>query len=105
MTHNGNWETLTDEEWQEYSGLVDQFALSKKGGDYLESDRIRKLLQAWQSLTSDDKFIGMQEKGEYSWSPIFEQQGEGSHRHMRIQKRIVWQVLAKKSQIPLGEMK
>jgi hypothetical protein len=83
-----NWESLTDEEWQEYAGLVDQFAIAKNEKNYFKSDQIKILLQAWQSCISDDEFIDMHEKGEYRWLSIFEQQGYNSHRHVRLQKRL-----------------
>lgn len=78
---------LTDQEWEHYSGLVNQFSDAKLARRFDESDQLRAELHQWQEGVQDQQFIDMSQSGSYRWHPVFETQGEDGNRRRRLERR------------------
>lgn len=76
---------LNENEWQQFSELVERFTLSKRAKDYAISDEIRKELLLWQGQTSDEEFIRMADSSHYIFHPWFE---DWHHALARVRTRL-----------------
>lgn len=76
---------LTDQEWQQFSELVQRFTTAKRAKDYAESDRIRRELLLWQRQTPDEEFISMADRAHYTFHPWFE---DWQHAQARVRLRL-----------------
>ncbi len=88
MSDPCSWGTLNEQEWSEYIHLVDAFALAKREKRYADADALRRELQEWQEVPSDQDFLDMSQTGVYRWLPVFEKSGSNGHRARRINKRL-----------------
>jgi hypothetical protein len=78
---------LTDAEWQDYIDCVNTYVAAKRSKDWPAADVAREQLYRWQHSTPDGMFFEMVDSGEYLWSSMFEETGEGSHRYLRLMAR------------------